>query len=398
VQEAAAERAEKLGDPWQQAALLARFGNALRELETAEAEADRDVLHSPQDPMASLMQSAAAARGKDFQPVTAGGKELKFYKDDIFGWASSLLDWTFDKCPIKRPANAQPIGMPENVRIALMGDWGTNLYGAPVCARHIAEDPGSFNYLLHLGDVYYSGTDNEINERFLNVWPQRSDAQSLAVNSNHEMYSGGFAYFNITLPKFGQSSSYFALQNSKWVLIGLDTAHKDFDMDEEQARWVRDVVDAAGPERKAILFSHHQLFSALDHQGPNLARALGRLLTDKRIFAWYWGHEHRCVIYDEHDRFGLHGRCIGHGGFPENRKKVADAPVERQSGDMLWKRLPKTVNAPSAVVLDGPNEFIKGKEKKYVPHGYATLELDGAKLNEVVYTADRKKIYEKQLA
>ena len=42
VQEAAAERAEKLGDPWQQAALLARFGNALRELEKAEAEADRD--------------------------------------------------------------------------------------------------------------------------------------------------------------------------------------------------------------------------------------------------------------------------------------------------------------------------------------------------------------------
>jgi hypothetical protein len=396
VQEAAAKQADKLGDPWQQAALLGRFGQALRELEKSQADADRDVMHSPQDEMASLMQSVAAARGRDFQPVTAGGKELKFYKDDVFGWALSLLDWSVQKHGIVRPPNDQTIPLPDNARIALIGDWGTNLYGAPVCAKSIAEDTRPFSAVMHLGDVYYSGTDIEVNQRFLNVWPKRTDARSFALNSNHEMYSGGYSYFGLTLPKFGQESSYFALTNKNWLLIGLDTAHSDFDLDEEQAKWVKRVVGAAGLERKVILFSHHQLFSALDHQGPKLARALGELLTKRRIFAWYWGHEHRCVVYDKHELYGLHGRCIGHSGFPENRKKVKDAPVEKKSGSMVWKRVRKLVDVPPALVLDGPNSFIKGKEKKYAPHGYAVIELDDKLLNETVYTPDRVKIYANQ--
>ena len=33
----------------------------------------------------------------------------------------------------------------------------------------------------------------------------------------------------------------------------------------------------------------------------------------KKIFAWYWGHEHRCALYDQHPKWGVFGRCIGNG-------------------------------------------------------------------------------------
>ena len=94
--------------------------------------------------------------------------------------------------------------------MALLGDWGTGLYGAVPCAESIRRDGGRFDLLMHLGDVYYSGTRREVRERFLNVRPFREDAVNRFINSNHEMYSGGHAYFRDTLPTFGQESSYFA--------------------------------------------------------------------------------------------------------------------------------------------------------------------------------------------
>ena len=54
-----------------------------------------------------------------------------------------------------------------------------------------------------------------------------------ALNGNHEMYSGGFGYFKLILPAFEQDSSYFALQNEHWLLVGLDTAYVDHDMDND---------------------------------------------------------------------------------------------------------------------------------------------------------------------
>ena len=44
-----------------------------------------------------------------------------------------------------------------------------------------------------------------------------------------------------------------------------------------------------------ILFSHHQPFSQLDKQGPKIIAAMGDALL-QRVHAWFFGHEHRCVI------------------------------------------------------------------------------------------------------
>ena len=119
------------------------------------------------------------------------------------------------------------------------------------------------------------------------------------------MYSGGFAYFDEIFKGFRQQSSYFAFQNAHWLLLCVDTAYVDHDIDAQQAAWLNAVVGNAGM-RKIVMFSHHQLFSSIGSQGPNLATALARLLSRRAITAWYWGHEHECIIYDRHASSGLH--------------------------------------------------------------------------------------------
>jgi hypothetical protein len=37
---------------------------------------------------------------------------------------------------------------------------------------------------------------------------------------------------------------------------------------------------------------------------------------------------------------------------------------------------------PTCLLMDGPDEWIVGRETKYVAHGYLELELDGQKLVE----------------
>ena len=89
----------------------------------------------------------------------------------------------------------------------MASDWGTGLYGAPKIAEQM-RTIGGFELLMHLGDVYYSGTEDEVQERFLNVWPTTAGKRTVAVNSNHEIYSGGFGYYALALPAIGQKSSY----------------------------------------------------------------------------------------------------------------------------------------------------------------------------------------------
>ena len=120
------------------------------------------------------------------------------------------------------------------------------------------------------------------------------------------MYSGGFAYFQQILPAFGQSCSYFAVQNEHWLLIGLDTAYVDHDVDTTQVAWLNLILRQADlPRRKVVLFSHHQPFSGPDTQGPKLQKALRHLLEGRVVTAWYWGHEHQCILYDKHEPWGL---------------------------------------------------------------------------------------------
>jgi hypothetical protein len=244
------------------------------------------------------------------------------------------------------------------VTIALIADWGGGNEHAQAVARQIEKlNP---TIVIHLGDVYYAGVDKEVRERFLQYWPGSTErGRSYALNSNHEMYGGGYAYFDITLKTFKQDASYFCLENDKWRLIGLDTGYVEHDLTKDQFEWLSALL-SDGSGKKTFLLSHHQPFSAYESSSgeERLQQWLGDFMTTGKITAWYWGHEHLCVVYKRY--MGIKGRCIGNGCFPY------DLP-------------------PETPPLSGPKvEWIATKSdpkrKNRGIHGFALMTIDGARM------------------
>jgi hypothetical protein len=387
---------------------IERYQQIMGRLEQESEEVGSDVMVAVQDRATSLAQSkvleqAAATKQQD---TTGNGKEVQFGEGlkggDWLRWIWSVTDWVdrSDAHPILRPKTAEAGSIPNTCRVGLTADWGTGLYGAPQIAdafRRQASDR-KFDLLMHLGDIYYSGTEKEVEDRFLKVWPAEAATTSRALNGNHEMYSGGFGYFKLVLPKFGQDGSYFAVQNDHWLLAGLDTAYIDHDMDNAQVGWLTLLVKQAGT-RKVVLFSHQQPFSRLGSQGPKLQQALNHLLMAERIRAWYWGHEHDCIVYDEHQEWKLLGRCLGNGGIPQAPKDevrgAAADPGHPPVAGTTWRRLAGKDKGPGCIVLDGPNAAMKkdSDKKRFVPHGFMTLELNGPALTERVFLSDGTEIF-----
>jgi hypothetical protein len=387
------------GDPAEATAMVAALSDALSAMEGVEQ--DPGVLVALPHETASLLQSylaEKAAKEKSAAPRETGGLEARFDDLDIFGWVGSFFTWWRGlKKHAWLPPPTRPDAVSDPFRVGILGDWGTGLYGAPVCAASLKNDPRGYQLILHLGDVYYSGTEEEMADRFLALWPQRPGAVSRALNGNHEMYTGGHAYFKQTLREFGQSSSCFAMHNDHWLLVGLDTAYEDHDLDTEQGAWLAALVKGIGEKRKVVLFSHHQPYSLMDAQGPKLVRKVADLLAARRIFAWYWGHEHRCLLYDPHPAWGVHGRCIGHSGYPYFRAKLESARCEVAGAGFAWYRLGGKNLVPGALVLDGPNPYLPGQAEKYGCQGYATLEFNGPHLTETVHAPDGSQLLFRQL-
>src|SRR2546425_213244 len=77
---------------------------------------------------------------------------------------------------------------------------------------------------------------------------------SWCINGNHDMYSGGQAYYDFLLadPRFARQgrSSHFRLYNDNWQILALDTAWDEGDLTGDQAKWVSDSLRAA-PQRKS---------------------------------------------------------------------------------------------------------------------------------------------------
>lgn len=379
----------------------ALYGRIVRALQDATDDVGANVLVTVRDPEVSRAQSRIAELASESVRSPSGGLEVQFGTGlagaDWFRWLWSLSDWVSraDAHPLVRPSDPVPEVLADDLAVALAADWATGLYGAPRSAAAIRSIAVTrpFDLLMHLGDVYYSGTPEEVEERFLRLWPADAGLRNRALNGNHDMYSGGFGYFGTILPAFGQAGSYFALQNEHWLLVGLDTAYVDHDIDDTQLAWLDGLLDQAGP-RKTVLFSHQQPFSRLSSQGLKLQAALRPLLERGAITAWYWGHEHQCVVYDRHDRWGFYGRCLGNGGVPEPRPvAVREAPLDGHHlgvGQHVWRRLDATANAPGCVVLDGPNlDMAKPKhQRRFGPHGFLTLEFVGPRLVERVHLSD----------
>jgi len=150
------------------------------------------------------------------------------------GWAEEFAVFLESLITGKHPFMGNPIvvSMPDTLQIALAGDWGTGEWRTasnPAPSTRVANQMASLkpHLTIHLGDVYYAGTDDQEQHLFVNLWPKGSIG-SLALNSNHEMYPGAKPYFKaIAEAPFGiqNGCSFFALENTNWVIVGLDSAY-----------------------------------------------------------------------------------------------------------------------------------------------------------------------------
>jgi Calcineurin-like phosphoesterase len=280
------------------------------------------------------------------------------------GWRKLKHRYEFHDSP------APPHRLAENARVIAVGDWAIGSKRARRVAHQIREvldaddSTGRDCHVIHLGDTYYGGWDREYRKRFLPHWPVREGEPhgSWSLNGNHDMYTGGHGYFEVLLndarfAPFHQGSSWFSLENDHWQLLGLDSSWADHDLAGSQPRWVASKVEEH-PNRKTMLLSHHQPFSAYEDVPPQLVAKLGAALAKGPADAWLWGHEHRCVAYKPRDQVRL-GRCVGHGGIP------VYADNSRTPSSVSW-RLRKS--------------FRVGLET-WAMLGFAVLDFDGPKIN-----------------
>jgi hypothetical protein len=362
----------------------------------AVIDADRGdgVLFVPEDRTAALLMSflanEGAARGCASEEDLL---ESRLQDDDWARWGAKFAPAWLTRRLHKRSFVApslRALEVPNHFGLAVVGEWGSGLYGAPISAATLELARPAFHQLLHLGGVYYAGTKSEVVDRFLSLWPEVASARNWALISNHEMYSGGEGYFDVTLadPRFATQggSSCFAWENDFFLFLGVDTAYVEHDISSAQRQWIH-AMASTRPEKKLVLFSHHQPFSAFEPGGSKLVRALGRLLEERRVAAWYWGHEHRCVFFEQHPIWGIWGRCIGHGGYPQPRDQFSGPPESRNQDGSSWRRV-RRIGTPSAWVLDGANPYVPGHESRYAPHGYVALHFDGPVVHEVVHAPD----------
>src|SRR5258708_6205059 len=130
------------------------------------------------------------------------------------------------------------------------------------------------------------------------------------------------------MPRVGPEASYFCLFNPSWQLIGIDSAYEDHVLQEPQKEWLTAQLQHEGAAN--ILLSHHQLFSPYESvSDKRMPRKTADVLAN--IFAWFWGHEHKCIIFGDH--LGIKARCIGHGAIPSSvpygAPPFADVPITK---------------------------------------------------------------------
>jgi hypothetical protein len=367
------------------------------------------VLTTPRHRLAAAFQSFVAekASSEGKYELVMGRPVAKYSPSDLIGWALSFFEWWRSLFPHewRRPPD-QPIHLPVACRIGMLADWGTGMYGAPECIKRMRQSAAAgrpFDILIHLGDVYYSGTPAESRKLFLDQWPVELPRWNFCLNGNHDMYSGGYGYFDEILPAFGQASSCVWLQNDNFTIVGLDSGYHENDISPDQVEWLKRVIaDSQTKNRRVIVLTHHQPFSILSSEGPKLLADINDLLSGhhiveklrgfleaKAIAAWIFGHEHRLILYERHAKWNLFARCIGHGGMPYERAALEGTSPEATA--MYAVRGAHGI--PGALVLDGPNPFVAGYQNKYGPNGYAVYELNGPAIREEYVLADGQPVY-----
>ena len=322
--------------------------------EAPPVDSDHGPEFIPSHPTLALVQSAME---EQLASPTRGG----FHRRDP-KWLSVLYQRLRARARGKAPfvTHQRPedfrFDLPERTSVALVADWGTgNATAAAVALQIAARAP---DHVIHLGDIYYSGTPGEGRRNFLDMWrdygPKGSRYWNL--NANHDMYSGGYGYFQHILPALDQPASYFNIQNGAWRLVALDSAYVTHNFNTPQMQWLESQLTG---NAKTILLTHHHLLSPFRKRGNAMEEWLDPYLADGRLFGWIWGHEHHLIEFADYR--GVRCRCIGHGSLPyvppDRRRQRHQAEIVR------WETRPSPVQPSRGI------------------HGFALLTFDGPTLH-----------------
>jgi len=222
-----------------------------------------------------------------------------------------------------------PWQLPSNAIVAIIGDWGTGLDDAIQMLKDIV-DRFKPDAIIHLGDIYYSGTPSECTNTFVNaiVAAGAGNIPVFTLPGNHDYYALGYGFFpmltqlNTNIPGASQQASYFCLRtvDGGYQFLGMDTGYNDANPGDQvnpayagpwlqpnEITWHKDKLDNFNGA--TILLSHHQLFSTnaklngsvshyagLPYMNPYLYQTFWPYLRTK-IAAWIWGHEHNFALY-----------------------------------------------------------------------------------------------------
>lgn len=292
-------------------------------------------------------------------------------------WNEAMVEW-LEHLVYRAEFGTTPavLDMPENVVLGIVGDWGTGLFDPDAAAGKIAKLVAALepDYTIHLGDVYYAGTEED-EENNMKDWPQGTRG-SFNLNSNHEMYNGALGYFAELKRKFPlqNNTSYFALQNTNWLVIGLDSVfHADRhnlymngNLDQGQIDWIASLPKQG---KKVLVLSHHEGYSALGNEKTELYQQVKTALGCDPDY-WYWGHLHNGIVYNPIDNF--HGRCAGHGAIPYgNAIEMQDKLGALKTLAWFETQLAKDGNYPERVL-----------------NGYAVVTLNDKVLTEKMMGED----------
>jgi hypothetical protein len=293
--------------------------------------------------------------------------------------------------------------LPNDAKVLLIGDWATGQNDA-VTLLTTAIATLKPTAILHLGDVYYSGTTTECQTKVVNVFsavfsnPNTPQVPVFMIPGNHEYYAGGQGFYNsISVLNTGlndcqQQASYFVLrtQDQTWQFLAMDTGIGDHDANTDALGTIGLNPTATGPALRpteaqwhidkltnfsgnTILLSHHQLFSANAKINGWLTPDPAYLNTSLfgtffpyfgTVSAWFWGHEHNFAAC-QNGLFGLNmGRLLGNSAYEE-----------------MQSNNPYTVNYPavpyaSNMVQVGFSPY--SDSTKYYNHSLALLDFSRA--------------------
>lgn len=283
---------------------------------------------------------------------------------DIYPFPSAPIQ-TATMSPSPAHSNAEPV-------LGIIGDWGGGAYkeqgaggliDSPAQRVLAAIEQENLDYLFHLGDVYYAGTDAsrlgpdsklEEQENLVYLWPDQGAGRNYTLNSNHEMYGAAQGYFRTALKDSGlfdsqNNASLFALKyplaqaGQSWLVLGLDSAYfsdkeNGISMYMEGAIGSNKFLDWHKTQMKEIArlcAGHVGPIMVMSHHNPcDTTTFHTNILYDQVIAAigraptlWLWGHVHQCIVYDHLTIHPNHpngpvkrsptkGRCCGHAAVP----------------------------------------------------------------------------------